>query len=207
MGHERPGEVGRGVRAEGRGLDVGGDPLDAIGPSLPGGGLGVAANVESGLVRGASRVPREIEELVAEADDQLALEVRRVTRETVRGHDLDAVGVHMRGEIVRQLGVPPLASREKVLRVGRRAQALVDAIGQPAADIGRVDQRAVAGRGVAGPLRGCRHRTRRRAKASEATFSFDCALGPPDHESATAASTKVASAAPASARTEDRRII
>ena len=97
MRDQRPREVGGGVRAERRRLTVGRNALDAIGPSPPGGGFVFAANIKTRLVHRASRIPREIEKLVPEADDQLALEVRRVTEQTVRGHDLDAVGVHVRG--------------------------------------------------------------------------------------------------------------
>ena len=66
MRHQRPGQVRRGVHADGGGLDIRRDPLDPVGPVLPGRGLGCSADIGSGLQGEAAGILREIGEFIAQ---------------------------------------------------------------------------------------------------------------------------------------------
>jgi hypothetical protein len=91
MGHQRPCQVRRRVHADCGGLDVGRDAVDPVGPAFPGACLGLAADEIARLQDEAPRVLGEIGELVAEADDHLALDFRGVAGQAVGGDDGHAI--------------------------------------------------------------------------------------------------------------------
>ena len=166
MRHQRPCEICRGVHAHRTGADGGRDAIDAVGPALPGGGLSGPVHIASRLCHQLARIVREIGKGIAEADDQLAVDAPGVADQAIGGDNLDTLLADMGGEKIGQFGVAPAAARQAVLRRGRGRELRIGIMGYAAADIGSIHQGAVAGFGIAWPLRRGGHLARGRAETA-----------------------------------------